>query len=152
MVAITTTRATNVMVFGVPNTLRMTSIFGKLNAGPASSNAKAGPFPMPAPSNPCKIGTSVSVAKYIKAPTTEANRLAHNELPPTRLLTHCEGISPSEPGLPNSSPATNTPANKSGMICLAKSQVDRNQLSVSPRVEVIRTTKAMTPAEKAISG
>ena len=67
----------------------------------------------------------------MKAPTTEANRLAHSELPPTSLLTQAEGIRPSEPGRPSSSPATSTPANSRGMICLAKSQVDENQLSVS---------------------
>jgi hypothetical protein len=40
------------------------------------------------------MGTSVRVAKYMNAPTTEANRLAHNELPPTRPLIHDEGIRP----------------------------------------------------------
>ena len=50
---------------------------------------------MPLPIKPCRIGTSVSVAKYMNAPDTEANRLAPIELPPTRLLIHDEGISAS---------------------------------------------------------
>ena len=75
-------------------------------------------------------------------PTTEANRLAHRELPPTRPLIHWEGIRPSEPGLPSNRPATRTPTNSRGIICLVKSQVDKNQDSVSPRVVVVRTTRA----------
>jgi hypothetical protein len=37
---------------------------------------------------------SVSVAKYIKAPTTDAKRLEKTLLPPTRELIHSEGIIP----------------------------------------------------------
>ena|GEM_PF-1861280 len=72
IVAITTTSETKTMVFSVPMMLRMTNILGKESAGPANNNAKAGPLPIPAPIRPWRIGTSVSVAKYIKA----ANMLA----------------------------------------------------------------------------
>jgi len=83
MVAITITSITNTIVFFVPITERITSIFGSDKAGPASKSASAGPLPMPLPSSPCKMGTSVRVAKYMKAPTTDANKLAPIELPPT---------------------------------------------------------------------
>lgn len=43
MVAITMTSETKVTVFLVPSTLRMTSMLGRLSAGPASSRARAGP-------------------------------------------------------------------------------------------------------------
>lgn len=52
MVAMTMTSETNTTVFFVPMTLRITSIFGRLSAGPASSSARAGPLPMPLPINP----------------------------------------------------------------------------------------------------
>ena len=81
----TITSRTKTAVFLVPITERMTNMFGRLKAGPARSRASAGPLPIPAPIRPCRMGTSVSVAKYMNAPTTEANRLAHRELPPTRL-------------------------------------------------------------------
>ena len=60
---------------------------------------------MPEPRRVCRIGTSVSVAKYIRAPTNEARKLAANELPPTTLATQEEGTSPaSTPGRPTASP------------------------------------------------
>ena len=64
----TITRQMKTSVFFVPMTLRMTSMFGSDRAGPASSSASAGPLPMPAPIRPCRIGTSVRVAKYMNAP------------------------------------------------------------------------------------
>ena len=136
----------------VPITLRMTSMLGRLKAGPASSSDRAVPLPRPAPINPCRMGTSVRVTQYINAPTTEEKRLAPRELPPTRPLTQLEGIIPSWPGRPSRNPATSTPPIKSGKICLVKSQVARNQLSVCPRVVVVSTASATMPAEKAISG
>ena len=66
--------------------LRSTSMLGSDSAGPASNSASAGPLPMPDPINPCRIGTSVNVAKYMKAPTTEAKKFAQSELPPTDWL------------------------------------------------------------------
>ena len=149
---IITTRQTKIRVFLVPITLRITNMLGKLKAGPASSRARAGPLPMPAPRRPCRIGTSVRVAKYMKAPTTEAKRFAPKELPPTKPLTQPAGIKPSCPGLPSNNPATSTPAKSSGNICLARSQLERNHSSVSPRVVVVSSVKPTIPAEKAISG
>ena len=73
---------------------------------------------MPLPTSPCTIGTSVSVAKYMNAPETAANRLEATELPPTRLLIHSDGIIPSCPGRPSRKPATSTPPSSSGTICL----------------------------------
>ena len=34
----------------------------------------------------------------MNAPTTDAKKLAHRELLPTRRLTHWDGINPSDPG------------------------------------------------------
>ena len=50
---------------------------------------------MPEPMSPWRMGTSVSVAKYMKAPATDAMKLANRELPPTSELTHTEGMTPS---------------------------------------------------------
>lgn len=95
IVAIMITSETKTIVFCVPITERITSILGRLKAGPAKSNESAGPFPIPAPIRPCKIGTSVKVAKYINAPAIEAKRFARIELPPNALFTHAVGIIPS---------------------------------------------------------
>jgi len=125
-VAITITNRTKTTVFFIPITEPITSIFGKDKAGPAKSKANAGPFPIPLPIRACKIGISVRVAKYIKAPTTEANRTEPNELPPTKLLIHSDGIKPSWPGRPSSNPATSTPPSSKGIICLVNPQVCSN--------------------------
>ena len=70
------------------------------------------------------MGTSVSVAKYMSAPTNEARKLAPSELPPTTPATHDEGTSPaSVPGRPISQPETRIPPSRRGVICLAKAQV-----------------------------
>jgi len=95
MVAMTTTSATYTTVFGVPITPRITSRLGKLNAGPAKRSASAGPFPMPDPMSPYKIGTSVSVAKYMNAAMIEEKKFALKELPPTSVSTQREGTRPS---------------------------------------------------------
>src|SRR5512139_3860493 len=87
----------------------ITSMLGRLSAGPASSSASAGPGPMPLPSSPWTIGTSVSVAKYMNAPSNAAQKLAASELPPTAQATQALGINPSLPGRPSSSPLTSTP-------------------------------------------
>ncbi len=52
IVAMTITSATYTIVFFVPNTPRITNIFGRDNDGPASSKAKAGPLPIPDANNP----------------------------------------------------------------------------------------------------
>ena len=81
-------------VFFTPITLPITSMFGKDNAGPARSKAKAGPLPIPSDISDCMIGTSVRVAKYMNAPTMDAKKLAKTEFPPTRSLIHELGIIP----------------------------------------------------------
>jgi len=78
-----TTKAMKAAVFFKPRTVFITSILGKDKAGPANNSANAGPFPMPLPKRPCRIGTSVSVAKYIKAPEMAAKKLATREFPLT---------------------------------------------------------------------
>jgi len=45
----------------VPRTLRLRSRQGKDRAGPASSKASAGPWPIPDSSSPSRMGTSVRV-------------------------------------------------------------------------------------------
>jgi hypothetical protein len=84
IVAIITTKLTYTTVFFVPIALPITSMLGKLKAGPARSSARDGPFPIPEPIRPCRIGTSVKVAKYINAPTTDEKKFAKREFPPTR--------------------------------------------------------------------
>ena len=102
----------------------MTIMLGRLSAGPASSSANAGPLPMPEPINPCKIGTSVNVAKYMNAPATLAIRLDCRLLPPTRPVIQESGMIPaSVPARPVKNPATKTPPMSSGNTCLAKNQV-----------------------------
>ena len=114
-VAMSTTIETKTIVFFVPITLRITSILGRDKAGPASRSASAGPFPIPFPIKPCRIGTSVRVAKYIKAPLIEAKKFAQIEFPPTRVTIQRDGINPSCPGLPRNEPATKTPINNKGI-------------------------------------
>lgn len=69
-------------------------MLGRERAGPASNKAKAGPLPIPEAIKPCKTGISVSVAKYIKAPTTEAKKFENKELPPTSQTIQSLGIMP----------------------------------------------------------
>ena len=116
------------IVFFVPITLRMTSMFGSDSEGPAKSKAKAGPFPMPEDNNPCTIGTSVSVAKYINAPVKLAKKLDNNEFPPTDHSIQLFGMMPAMEVLscvdPNKKPAVTTPMANNGNICLAKPQAE----------------------------
>ena len=65
----------------------------------------------------------------MNAPTNEARKFGKKEFPPTALLTHSEGMSPSFPGLPRSIPATSTPNNRSGNICLANPQLEPKPLA-----------------------
>ena len=103
----------------VPRTERMTSMLGRETAGPERRRASAGPFPIPAPSNPCKMGTSVKVAKYIKAPEIAAKKLARSPFPPTSSATNREGMKASCPGRPRKNPAPSTPRKSKGRICRA---------------------------------
>ncbi|GAH16058.1 unnamed protein product, partial [marine sediment metagenome] len=43
------------------------------------------PFPIPRPKKAFRMGTSVKVAKYIKAPATEAMKLDLKAFPPTQV-------------------------------------------------------------------
>jgi len=70
------------------------------------------------------MGTSVRVAKYMMAPTTEAKRFALRLFPSTSISTHLDGMIPSCPGLPSKNPGTITPAKRSGRIYFEKPQVD----------------------------
>src|SRR3546814_7182020 len=84
----TTTSEQYTIVFCVPSTVRITSMFGSDNAGPANRIASAGPLPIPAPNRPSTMGTSVRVEKYMKAPRTEARRVEVKLLSPTAQTTH----------------------------------------------------------------
>ena len=69
-------------------------MFGSDNEGPANNKAKAGPLPIPADINPCRMGTSVRVAKYMNAQTIDAKKLEKTEFPPTNLVIHSLGMIP----------------------------------------------------------
>src|SRR4030065_2141693 len=73
------------------------------------------------------MGTSVRVAKYIKAPTIEAKKLEKTEFPPTRADIHSFGITPAIvfPSWvdPKRNPAATTPRASNGTINFAKSHV-----------------------------
>ena len=127
-------------------------MLGNDKAGPASNNASAGPCPMPAPRRPSRIGTSVSVAKYMKAPATEANRFAPSELPPTARATHSDGIRPSCPGRPRQRPAANTPIKSNGRICLVNPQVAANHSLSSPSSELAVALNATVATPNGSSG
>ena len=102
----------------------MTSMFGSDSDGPARSKARAEPFPMPEASNPCIIGTSVRVAKYMNAPVKLAKKFDNNELPPTAHSIQLFGTMPAIAVLscvePSMKPAVTTPIASNGIICLAK--------------------------------
>lgn len=152
MVEKITTNKTNVAVFFAPSIELITSIFGSDRAGPESNKASAGPLPIPLPRSACTIGTSVKVAKYINAPTTDANKFENIELPPTNLVIQKLGIIPSFPGRPRAKPAIKTPTNSNGMICFAKSQVLVSQaLNCSLLFDSITTNPAI-PTVNVITG
>src|SRR4030043_87717 len=73
------------------------------------------------------MGTSVRVAKYMKAPTTDAKKFEKTEFPPTRADIHSFGITPAIvlPSWvdPKRNPAATTPRASNGMISFAKSHV-----------------------------
>ena len=130
-VAMAMTKTTKTTVFLKPSTWLMTSMLGSDKDGPAKSNANAGPLPMPEADRPCMIGTSVSVAKYMKAPVKLARKLDNREFPPTAHCIHSLGIMPAREVSswvdPNRKPAVTTPTASSGMICLAKPQDENSQ-------------------------
>ncbi len=103
-------------------------MLGNDNDGPASNKANAGPFPIPADIKPYKIGTSVSVAKYMNAPTMDAKKFEKSEFPPTKFATHSFGMIPAiavSPCVePSKNPAANTPMANNGMICFANPQAE----------------------------
>jgi len=107
---------------------------------------------MPFPISPWSMGTSVRVAKYMKAPATEANRFDKMEFPPTAEFTHSDGMSPSCPGRPSKTPAMSTPKKRSGNICLVNPQVEPNQSPTSPLSVLVIIESPMTPAAKAMTG
>ena len=125
------TKATYTAVFLKPSTLLITSILGNDKEGPAKSNANAGPLPMPEASNPCMMGTSVNVAKYMKAPVKLARKFDNSEFPPTAHRIHPLGTTPAievSPCVdPNKKPAVTTPTANRGIICFAKPQEDNSQ-------------------------
>src|SRR5512132_1659829 len=92
-------------------------MLGSDSAGPASSSARAGPLPMPAPISAWVIGISVSVAKYMKAPA-----MAAKVLPSTAAATQADGINPSSPGWPRSNAGSQN----------AQEQQRQNQLGEAP--------------------
>ena len=144
-----TTRATNITVFIVPSTLRITNIFGNESAGPANRRAKAGPLPIPLANSPFRMGTSVKVAKYINAPIIEANRFDQIEFPPTKADIQLVGIKPDakEFGLPNKNPAASTPNKSRGTICLVNVQVSLIQSEVSPSLLLSKIDSPIIPVK-----
>jgi len=146
------TRTINTRVFFVPMTLLITSILGRLRAGPARSRASAGPCPIPLPRSPCSMGISVRVAKYMNAPATDANRFALREFPPTAFVIQREGISPSCSGLPRRKPAISTPAKRRGMICLENISVDDSYSFVSLFPLLVIPRSPTMPAVKGTEG
>src|SRR4030067_3550423 len=94
------------------------------------------------------MGISVKGAKYMKAPATEAKRLAHRLLPPTKRAIQALGMMPSCPGLPSRKPATMTPPSKRGKICLAKIQ-EENVHSFSSAFLNQRTSTQARAASRA---
>ena len=98
-------------------------MLGSDSEGPARSKASAGPLPIPEANNPCMIGTSVSVAKYMNAPANEAKKFDDREFPPTALCIHSFGITPAmavESCVePSRKPAVITPIANNGSICFA---------------------------------
>ena len=124
----TITNATYMIVFFVPMTPRITSMLGRDSDGPASNKANAGPFPIPDAINPCTIGTSVNVAKYMNAPEKLAKKFENNEVPPTAHSIHSFGMIPamtvSSCVEPSRNPAVMTPMANNGMICFANPQAD----------------------------
>ena len=125
----------------------MTSIFGRDNDGPANSKAKAGPLPMPEANRPWTIGTSVNVAKYMKAPVKLAKKFDNNELPPTAHSIQLFGIMPaiavSSCVEPNRKPAKT----KSELVYLERSRAFVYGYEVGVRPELLLSPKVALFAE-----
>lgn len=133
------------IVFFVPITPRITSMFGRDKDGPANNNANAGPLPMPEASNPWMIGTSVNVAKYMNAPVKLAKKFESKELPPTAHSIQWLGMIPAITVLscvePNKNPAITTPIANRGKICFANPQDEKSHsLFSSSRLSKISIT------------
>ncbi len=82
-------------VFLHPITLAMTSMLGRLKRRTGEQQRERRALAHAGAEEPSRIGTSVSVAKYMNAPATEAKRFAPSALPPTAASTQPEGIRPS---------------------------------------------------------
>lgn len=74
-------------------------------------------FPYRYRSNPWTIGTSVSVAKYMNAPTIDAKKLANNKFPPTRLTIQVRWYYAFMTRTPRRKPDTSMPPSSKGVIC-----------------------------------
>ena len=85
MIAIRMTNPMYVRPLFFPMILVITSMLGRLSAGPESSMASAGPLPMPCAMRRPTIGTSVSVEKYMNAPDTEATEIEDRLSPPRNI-------------------------------------------------------------------
>ena len=83
IVASTTTIVQYVKVFLTPMIPARAIMLGRDKAGPARRRASAGPCPMPDPMSPWRMGTSVRVAKYMKAPA-----IGGEEIGPERISAH----------------------------------------------------------------
>ena len=133
-------------------------MFGNESEGPANNKAKAGPSPIPEASRPWTMGTSVSVAKYMKAPRKLAQKLDNKELPPTHASIHSGGTTPATfaPSCvePNKKPAERTPTASNGNICFAKPHEANNHslFSPFPLSRSNRTNKTDTPTSMGTSG
>ena len=119
----------------------MTSMLGSKSDGPASNSARAGPLPMPEASSPWMIGTSVSVAKYMKAPVKLAKKFDSRELPPTAHSIQRFGMIPAMAVWswvdPSRKPAVMTPSASSGRICLAKPHAESAHSRFSASAEAM---------------
>ena len=97
------------------------------------------------------IGTSVSVAKYMKAPVNEAKKFERSEFPPTAHSIQRFGTTPAivSPSCvePSRNPAVTTPMASRGMICLAKPHDDKahSRFSASCLSQSSMTERAVIP-------
>ncbi len=126
-------------------------MLGSDKAGPASSSVSAGPCPIPLPSSPWTMGTSVSVAKYMNAPMMLDTKFARRLSPPTAVLTQAFGIQPSWSGRPSSNPETRTPPSSNGRICLASVHEAPNHSAGSPSCVLAAQEKRIAATAKTLS-
>lgn len=92
-------------------------MLGKLKLGPDNNKANAGPLDIPFEIRACKIGISVKVEKYMKAPKIDAIKFPKILFLPTICSINCWGIN----GIIN--PATKTPMKRRGIKVFPKNQV-----------------------------